>query len=422
MLTLDGIIDSKENLEMKRALAVKRVLIGFKTKDICRILGVSDAFVSKWKIIYENEGPEALRLQYKGGKGFLTEGRWCINKMRVIFPPLSVFSRQNNPAGDGNGHTEVGHDIQRGDAYLDLGDLGFEQSGGQTLTEQLFEPIHGIFSETAAMIADHLFPGGQPVRRDGGQRWGAGMIGRPRHRVRPWRDGDCGAPFPGHRVDFLRVIRPVPPDMADGVIDLLEQSGQYLTIRPWFSRDLNRQDLLDVGIHRQMHLTPSAPFPGAMPADFPFALALHFHAGGIDHHVDGSTPRPAWNRPCQGFRPTRQQGRVRNRQRQAHQLDDRARQPFDHPIGQVEYRLERQQRLNGRVRVLEQCPPLAGRSRPPAVLQKRFIEPDRQTAPAHQGAIILGPVRDPILDFLRGSFRRRGGMRSHNGFSVFGDP
>lgn len=73
MLTLDDIIDSKENLEMKRALAVKMVLIGFKTKDICRILGVSDAFVSKWKIIYENEGPEALRLQYKGGKGFLTE-------------------------------------------------------------------------------------------------------------------------------------------------------------------------------------------------------------------------------------------------------------------------------------------------------------------------------------------------------------
>ena len=58
---------------MKRALAVKRVLIGFKTKDICRILGVSDAFVSKWKIIYENEDPEALRLQYKGDKGFLTE-------------------------------------------------------------------------------------------------------------------------------------------------------------------------------------------------------------------------------------------------------------------------------------------------------------------------------------------------------------
>jgi putative transposase len=73
MLTLEDIIDSKDNLEMKRALAVKMVLLGFKTKDICRLLGVSDSFVSKWKIVYEKEGPAALRLQYKGGKGFLTE-------------------------------------------------------------------------------------------------------------------------------------------------------------------------------------------------------------------------------------------------------------------------------------------------------------------------------------------------------------
>jgi putative transposase len=33
---------------------------------------VSDAFVSKWKTRFENEGVEALKLNYKGGKGFLT--------------------------------------------------------------------------------------------------------------------------------------------------------------------------------------------------------------------------------------------------------------------------------------------------------------------------------------------------------------
>jgi len=73
MLTLSDIIGSKDNLEMKRALAVKMVFLGFDTKNICALLDVSDSFVSKWKILYENEGAEALRLQYKGGKGFLTE-------------------------------------------------------------------------------------------------------------------------------------------------------------------------------------------------------------------------------------------------------------------------------------------------------------------------------------------------------------
>lgn len=73
MLSLDDIIDSPAGLEIKRALAVKMNLYDFKTKDICALLNVSDSFVSKWKTIYENEGARGLRLNYKGGTGFLTE-------------------------------------------------------------------------------------------------------------------------------------------------------------------------------------------------------------------------------------------------------------------------------------------------------------------------------------------------------------
>ena len=58
---------------MKRALAVKMILFDFKTEDICALLNVSDSCVSKWKIMYENEGAEALKLNYQGGRGFLTE-------------------------------------------------------------------------------------------------------------------------------------------------------------------------------------------------------------------------------------------------------------------------------------------------------------------------------------------------------------
>ncbi len=52
MLTLEAMIDAKEGLEIKRAVAVKMVFQGFQTKDICELLDVSDAFVSK-KIIYQ---------------------------------------------------------------------------------------------------------------------------------------------------------------------------------------------------------------------------------------------------------------------------------------------------------------------------------------------------------------------------------
>jgi len=81
MSTLQEIINSTESLEFKRAVAVKMVLSDFKTKDICDVLNVSDSFVSKWKIIYESEGGDGLKVNYKGGKGFLTEDQ----RYEIIF-------------------------------------------------------------------------------------------------------------------------------------------------------------------------------------------------------------------------------------------------------------------------------------------------------------------------------------------------
>jgi transposase len=72
VLTLEEMIDAKAGREIKRAVAVKMALQGFQTKDICELLEVSDAFVSKWKIIYQNQGAEGLRLHYHGSEGFLT--------------------------------------------------------------------------------------------------------------------------------------------------------------------------------------------------------------------------------------------------------------------------------------------------------------------------------------------------------------
>lgn len=72
MSTLNDIIDSSANLEVKRALAVKMITSNFKTEQICCLLNVSAAFVSKWKIIYEDQGVAALCVNYQGGTGFLT--------------------------------------------------------------------------------------------------------------------------------------------------------------------------------------------------------------------------------------------------------------------------------------------------------------------------------------------------------------
>jgi len=96
MSSLDDRIDVPANREVKRAFAVKMILFDFKTEAICALLNVSDAFVSKWKIRFENEGAEALKLPYQGGTGFLTADR----REEILFylrrlPHYSVEARRD---------------------------------------------------------------------------------------------------------------------------------------------------------------------------------------------------------------------------------------------------------------------------------------------------------------------------------------
>jgi putative transposase len=73
MLNSEKIISSSKDVrEVKRAIAVQMVSAGLKLREASEILKVSDAFVSKWKIIYEKEGAEGLLLKYKGSKGCLS--------------------------------------------------------------------------------------------------------------------------------------------------------------------------------------------------------------------------------------------------------------------------------------------------------------------------------------------------------------
>lgn len=70
---LDEIIDgSRDAREVKRALSVKMSLVFLPVSQICELLNVSAAFVSKWRGIYEGQGAEGLGLGYVGSQGFLT--------------------------------------------------------------------------------------------------------------------------------------------------------------------------------------------------------------------------------------------------------------------------------------------------------------------------------------------------------------
>lgn len=93
--SLDNFIKTtQDKLEIKRATAVKMLLVGYKHKDIMPILSVSSGFITKWKKAFFQNGIEGLKLGYKGSKGFLdvqqhseiiewlhSKDKWTLNEL-----------------------------------------------------------------------------------------------------------------------------------------------------------------------------------------------------------------------------------------------------------------------------------------------------------------------------------------------------
>ena len=61
--------------EYKRAQAVKLSEAGLSRGEIAQALSVSEAFVSKWRGRYQQNGTAGLGLAYGGSKGFLSESQ-----------------------------------------------------------------------------------------------------------------------------------------------------------------------------------------------------------------------------------------------------------------------------------------------------------------------------------------------------------
>jgi putative transposase len=92
---LDQFIDTNsEPREIKRALAVQMLAQGVKRTKIQEILGISEAFISKWKVRYAWEGLEGLKLKHQGSQGYLSKRdraeviHWLEQKTQVHFSDL----------------------------------------------------------------------------------------------------------------------------------------------------------------------------------------------------------------------------------------------------------------------------------------------------------------------------------------------
>jgi len=73
MTSLDEIInESRDALEVKRAVCVKLALSEMPTAQISEMLNVTQQYVSKWRVRYEQEGARSLLSGYQGSESYLT--------------------------------------------------------------------------------------------------------------------------------------------------------------------------------------------------------------------------------------------------------------------------------------------------------------------------------------------------------------
>jgi putative transposase len=76
METLDDLINNAtDSRETKRALTVKMLQTGMSPQNITHLLNVSEQYISKWKIRYEQDGVFGLRLAYRGKAPYLTQSQ-----------------------------------------------------------------------------------------------------------------------------------------------------------------------------------------------------------------------------------------------------------------------------------------------------------------------------------------------------------
>ena len=107
MNTLDEIIDnSNDTREVKRALAVKMQQNEIAPRQIAALLNVSEQFISKWKVRFEQAGAAALRLAYTGSRSYLSGERrqatlcWIVEQETVTIEEVAGYLESEHKVED----------------------------------------------------------------------------------------------------------------------------------------------------------------------------------------------------------------------------------------------------------------------------------------------------------------------------------
>lgn len=331
----------------------------------------------------------------------------------------SSCSRRNLPYPDRLRHAQVGEGVDDGRPNVGFVHLSLEASGEQGVP-QLLEPVHHVLGNAASVVSAIVLPAVESLGFNFLEDDVASVVASPRDRTVAWRDGGTRVPLGDCRMAAVAVVGTIGRDLGDLAFDLVEQAGQDFAVAPGGGGHFNADDVLGAFVYGQMDLAPGAALADTVLTHLPFAFAENLQASRIDHHVRRPLTRPAryLHRKLSG--PSRHVGVVRHRQVQVTQAHQRLDQSFRGAVRQLEQGLDRQTRLNGRLRVQPGLAASDRTRRRPTVPDARLVEPDRQIASIDQRPVVLRPVRHPIplLEAHLASLR----LHSHCHANLLGHP
>ncbi len=227
-----------------------------------------------------------------------------------------------------------------------------EQSVAQFGTKDSFQPVNGIFGNTAPMVTTDLLPACPSQLPDSPKNLipGQSSLGSVTMLLDAAsfsrRDGSFCSPASNGLVVLPTIIGAITAYLRDGLFDRLQHLRQLFSIATIGFRKNRYQYLSRMFIYRQMQFPPGAPFTISVLPYFPFSLAKNLQAGSINYHMNRLSTNDTRKSNLQPALATTESAIIRGFQRQLHHRNNRGNQPLRRTQRQPKQGSQVQRRLN----------------------------------------------------------------------------
>ncbi len=298
--------------------------------------------------------------------------------------------------------TQGGHLIQEVAREERLGHSPFWRAGSKAIPDDRFVPEEGVLCPSLPRVTRLLLPPSPPECLHHPDRAIAGdrppSSSRHARSLGRWND-HVRATCTRSIVEGDRVVGRVPRDAREGAFDCLAQrESRRRVVGIPFGEGLGDDDSRSVDTHRE--LLPASLAASAMVHGGPFPFAHNREARAVDDEMQAFVGRNSTKREVEVLAAPGERRVIGRGAVDTHHSKERVQAALGLAQRQVADETERERGFDREGGVLELPSTRADAARRPGVAGLR-CQPQGAVAPADEGAIVGGPVRNAVLRLVR---------------------